>query len=57
MNDQLEQISKDKNFVNFDPDDDKFFSRLDPNENKSDANLDYLEIEKNKVEKKNLKHL
>ena len=57
MNDQLEQISKEKNFVNFDDDDDKFFSRLDPNENKSDPKLDYLEIEKNKLEKKNLKHL
>jgi hypothetical protein len=33
MTEQLQQISKDKNFVNFDEDDDKFFISLDNNGN------------------------
>lgn len=37
MTEQLEQIAKDNNFVNFDEDDDKFFIGLD-SENKAKNN-------------------
>jgi hypothetical protein len=33
MTEQLEQIAKDNNFVNFDEDDDKFFIGLDSENN------------------------
>lgn len=60
MTEQLKQISKDKNYVNFDEDDDKFFSGLKTtNDNQpevSTAKFDLLDPnEKRKVDKKCLK--
>lgn len=62
MTEQLQQISKDKNFVNFDEDDDKFFISLDNggNDNQTDnatAKSDFTDNEKRKVDKKSLKFL
>lgn len=52
MKDQLQQISKDKNFVNFDEDDEKFFFGLDGGEPET-----LEERERRRAEKKNLKML
>lgn len=62
MTEQLEQIAKDNNFVNFDEDDDKFFIGLDSENNAKGEQdipkkLDFLENEKKKTDKKNLKFM
>lgn len=58
MNEQLNQISKEKNFVNFDEDDDKFFIGLEGGETHTDKEkFDFLESEKRKQDKKSLKFL
>ena len=62
MTEQLEQIAKDNNFVNFDEDDDKFFIGLDSEKYAKGSQdipqkLDFLENEKKKTDKKNLKFM
>ena len=62
MTEQLQQISKDKNYVNFDEDDDKFFSGLNTTQdNQPDTSTQKFDLldpnEKRKVDKKSLKNI